>query len=104
MRKELDGFSAKFHGVQIRDIPCYLIGQLSRNSEVSKELLTGESLIGFACDIIAESVKAVGGRYIMIECRENEKLIHFYESNSFKEIAHIPDNKQPMVQMIRKIQ
>lgn len=51
----------------------------------------------------AASVEAVGGRYMMIECRDTEKLIRFYQNNSFKEISRIPDKDQPMVQMIRKI-
>ncbi|MBQ7795052.1 MAG: hypothetical protein IJ374_00620, partial [Lachnospiraceae bacterium] len=34
MRKELDGYSAKIHGEPINVFPCYLIGQLSRNSNV----------------------------------------------------------------------
>jgi hypothetical protein len=40
----------------------------------------------------------------MIECRDNDKLIRFYKENHFNEIARIPDQDQPMVQMIRKIQ
>ncbi len=103
MRKELDGFSAKLHGEPVHDIPCYLIGQLSRNSHVPKAALSGADLIRFACDVIAMSVEAVGGRYIMIECRDREKLLQFYQQNSFKEIARIPDKNIPMVQMIRKI-
>lgn len=104
IRKELDGYSAKIHGEQICDFPCYLIGQLSKNSNILKNPLKGSELIDFACDVIAASVEAVGGRYIMIECRDNQKLINFYEDNFFKEIAHIPDRDQPMVQMLRKIQ
>lgn len=104
MRKELDGFSAKIHGEPVHDIPCYLIGQLSRNSAVPKELLSGSELISYACDVIAGAVDAVGGRYMMIECRDKQKLIHFYQQNLFKEIARIPDENMPMVQMIRKIQ
>ena len=65
--------------------------------------MSGKELIDLACDIIATSVEAVGGRYILIECREENKLIQFYEENLFSEIARIPDNEQPMVQMIRKI-
>ena len=57
----------------------------------------------FASDIIATSVEAVGGRYMMIECRDEEKLIQFYKDNYFSEVARIPDENQPMVQMIRKI-
>ncbi len=104
MRKELDGFSAKIHRETISDFPCYLIGQLSKNSNVPKDSISGEMLINFACDIIAASVEAVGGRYMIIECRDTEKLIRFYQNNSFKEISRIPDKDQPMVQMIRKIQ
>lgn len=103
VRKELDGFSAKIHGEQIHNFPCYLIGQLSKNSDITDQSLSGSELIDFACDIIAASVDAVGGRFMMIECRDNEKLIYFYEKNLFKEIARIPDNGQSMVQMIRKI-
>ena len=103
MRKELDGFSAKIHGEQICDFPCYLIGQLSKNSNVKSQGISGKQLIDFASDIIAASVEAVGGRYMMIECRNEEKLIQFYEDNYFTEIARIPDENQPMVQMIRKI-
>lgn len=103
IRRELDGFSSKIHGEFINDFPCYLIGQLSRNSNVPKESISGEEMITFACDVIAASAEAVGGRCVMIECHNSEKLIHFYEKNLFKEIAHIPDHEQPMVQMIRKI-
>ncbi len=103
VRKELDGFSAKIHGERIGDFPCYLIGQLSRASNVPKDSLSGKQLIGFACDVIAAAVEAVGGRYMMIECRDNDKLVRFYEQNLFHEIARIPDKEQSMVQMIRKI-
>lgn len=103
IRKELDGFSSKLHGEVIRDFPCYLIGQLSRNSNVPAESIKGDKILDLAEDIIATAVNAVGGRYMMIECRDNEKLLHFYSENHFEEISRIPDNDQPMVQMIRKI-
>lgn len=35
-RKELDGFHSKIHGRRIKDFPCYLIGQLSKNSNVKE--------------------------------------------------------------------
>ena len=103
IRKELDGFSAKIHGEKINDFPCYLIGQLSKNSNIPENNLSGRQLIEFASDVIAASVDAVGGRYMMIECRDNEKLLQFYKENHFSEIAKIPDDGQSMVQMIRKI-
>jgi len=102
-RQRLDGFSAKEHGRQIANFPCYLIGQLARNSNVSKASLTGLELLNFAYDIIASAVEAVGGRYILIECHDHNKLIQFYLDNDFTEISRIPDEGKTMVQMIRKI-
>ena len=103
MRKELDGFNAKIHGQQISDFPCYLIGQLAKNSDIKNNTVTGSELLYAAFDIIASAAEAVGGRYMMIECRNEEKLLRFYEDNSFTEIDRIPDEDVPMVQMIRKI-
>ena len=103
VRKELDGLSGKIHNEPIGDFPCYLIGQLARNAAVHRNALSGKELLQFANDIIAASVEAVGGRYVMIECHDDTKLVNFYTDNDFKEIARIPDEGNPMVQMIRKI-
>ena len=102
-RKQLDGFSAKEHGKQISNFPCYLIGQLARNSNVSKESISGADLLKFAYDMIAISVAAVGGRNILVECRNNKKLIQFYLDNGFDRISQMPDENQTMIQMIRRI-
>lgn len=102
-RKELDGLSAKIHGEQIRDFPCYLIGQLSRNSNVAHDSISGADLLQAAYDVIAAAVDAVGGRYVMIECHEEEKLISFYSKNGFEEVSHVADENHRMVQMIKKI-
>lgn len=102
-RKELDGLSAKIHGEPIKDFSCYLIGQLSRNSNVPHDSISGKDLLQVAYDVIASAVDAVGGRYMMIECREEEKLIEFYSANQFEEIERSSDGTHTMVQMIRKI-
>ena len=102
-RKELDGLSAKIHGEPIKDFSCYLIGQLSRNSKVSHDSISGKDLLQMAYDVIAAAVDAVGGRYMMIECREEKKLVDFYLANGFEEIQRSSDGTHIMVQMIRKI-
>lgn len=102
-RKELDGLSAKIHGEPIKDFSCYLIGQLSRNSRVPYDSISGKDLLQMAYDVIAAAVDAVGGRYMMIECREEKKLVDFYLSNGFEEIQRSFDGNHRMVQMIKKI-
>lgn len=103
MRKKLDGLSARLHGEIITDFPCYLIGQLARNTDVHKADLSGSLLISYALDVIADAVEAVGGRFVMIECHDDKHLLKFYSDQDFKEIARNPDNGKPMVQMIRRI-
>ena len=103
VRKQLDGFSAKRHGKPISHFPCYLIGQLARNSEVPKHSISGAELLDFAYDIIDTAVEAVGGRYILIECNDNDKLIKFYQENNFSEINRLNYEDKAMVQMIRMI-
>ena len=102
-RKELDGYRGKIKSELITDIPCYLIGQLARNDDTDRSRLTGCDLIEDAQRIIMESVKSVGGRFMMIECRKNEQLIQFYRDNGFVEISHESDGDLPMVQMLCKI-
>ena len=77
-RKKLDGLNAKCHGKVIEDFPCYLIGQLARNSDVDKMALPGEAILQKAFDIIQEVANAVVGRLIMVECKDDVHLIQFY--------------------------
>lgn len=71
-RKELDGFNAKIHGTPIREIPCYLIGQLGKNSSLSKEqqILSGDKLVDLAISVVMTAFESVGGRYVMVECHD----------------------------------
>ena len=102
-RKEIDGLSAKIHGEQIKDFPCYLIGQLSKNSNIYLNELSGKQLLEFASSVISTAAEAVGGRYMMIECRDKKKLVEFYINNGFSEIQKVSDGNYLMIQMIRKI-
>lgn len=75
----------------ITDIPCYLIGQLARNDGVTHDQLAGCDLIEEAHRIIMESVNSVGGRIMMIECRNEQKLLNFYHDNGFNEVSNEAD-------------
>lgn len=102
-RQELDGLSGKIHGEPIKDFSCYLIGQLSKNSNYPRNSISGRDLLQVSYDVIAAAVDAVGGRYMMVECREEQRLIDFYQQNGFQEIQRSSDGNHMMVQLIRKI-
>ena len=61
-RKEIDGLSAKIHGEQIKDFSCYLIGQLSKNSSVQNNDISGAELLQAAYDVIMAAVDAVADK------------------------------------------
>ena len=115
-RKEYDGFSGKIHGQPVREIPCYLIGQLARDDNTDRSSLPGSVIINSAMSIITASFNGVGGRWVIIECHNAKQLTDFYERNAFKFIMDRPskpslsedrpnlNNEEiPMVQMIRKL-
>lgn len=104
-RKELDGFNAKMHGEPIREVPCYLIGQLGKNSALTKEeqTLSGSKLIDLAISVVMTAVESVGGRYVMVECHDRQALIDFYNQNGFKKISSVEFEGIPMIQLTRKL-
>lgn len=102
-RKEYDGFSGKIHGQPVREIPCYLIGQLARDSRIDSSVLSGSEIIDTAMSVIGPSFKGVGGRWVIIECHNTQPLIDFYEKNAFRFIMERPSEDIDMVQMIRKL-
>lgn len=103
-RKTLDGLSSKLHGKVIRSIPCYLIGQLAKNSNIPYELsVNGADLINCAISIIHSAEALVGGRYALIECRNKSKLLKFYTENRFELFDELPFGDVPMVQMLRTL-
>lgn len=101
-RLELDGFSSKMHGEPIKAVPCYLIGQLAKNSAVQNPA-SGALLLAKALSIIKAAVKRVGGRFVLIECRDDPHLRKFYTDNGFVEFDTLPDENLPMVQMVRPL-
>lgn len=103
-RKILDGLSAKLHGRVIKSVPCYLIGQLAKNSDISGEqAVDGTELINRAISIIRSAEMLVGGRYVLVECRDTPELIKFYEDNNFEQFEKLPFENAPMVQMLRTL-
>lgn len=101
-RLDLDGFSAKLHGEPIKSVPCYLLGQLAKNSAAPNNV-SGAVLINHAVSVIKSAAETVGGRHILVECRNEPHLRKFYTDNRFREFDAISDGDIPMVQMLRPI-
>ncbi|WP_206076098.1 hypothetical protein [Marinitoga lauensis] len=83
--KKLDGFSAKINGKRITEIPAILIGQLGKNDMYSSEI-TGDEIMQFCFSKILEGQERLGGRIIMLECKDIEYLKNFYRKYGFEMI------------------
>ncbi|MGN0244080.1 MAG: hypothetical protein ACI4CT_08480 [Lachnospiraceae bacterium] len=65
--------------------------------------LTGRIILEMAYFVISNAVASVGGRYALIECRDNCKLIDFYQENGFREFDRKDNGEMILVQMIKKV-
>lgn len=59
-----------------------MIGQLGKN-DVFKDNIDGHEIIEYALSIISKSFQYVGGRIILVECNDNDKIVSFYKKNGF---------------------
>jgi len=75
-----------------KEFPVYLIGQLGKNDRFWNNI-TGSEILQMAIDIICYANELVGGRIILIEAMDNEKLINFYKKNGFKILQTRIDKK-----------
>lgn len=62
-----------------------LIGQLGKNfTNGNNFLISGSDLLQMAIDKVRLIQNEVGGKFVYLECEEEEKLVQFYKENNFK--------------------
>lgn len=76
----------KLHGKNknATGISTYLIGQIGKNHAVKNNPIDLGEILKYAYGKIKEAQDTVGGRVVLIECEDNEKLIKLYEKNGFE--------------------
>jgi len=93
--KRIDGFSKDVNAVGI-----ILIGQFGKNEEQAKNV-TGQVLLDICMETIYEAQETIGGRFVMLECMEIEKVVEFYKANGFQSLQF--DDRDKYLQMIRRL-
>ena len=95
--KKLDGlYKNKF------EFCSFLIGQLSRNDNVAKDLINGKEILDFALSTIDYAKQIIGGRIAFVECEAIQELIIFYKNNGFIPIE-TSDKKENLLQFYKLI-
>ena len=69
----------------IKSVSAFLIGQLGRCDEYSNKDLSGEQILNECYHAISLAARIVGGRLIVLECREH-MFEKFYEKHDFKKL------------------
>lgn len=72
--KKLDGIDKNR-----KQIACYLIAQLGKNTNCDFKI--GQFILDEAIEIIKELNQMIGGRFIILDSINDEKVISFYENN-----------------------
>ena len=83
------------------DVPCFLIGQLGKNDR-HRGKIAGSELIDYAMNFLERGHDLVGGRFVSVDCRDDERLVRFYKENGFIQVQS--DDETTLCQMVRFFQ
>ncbi len=83
--KIFDGFSPKARGIKITEFPAILIGQLGKN-DLTQECISGFEVMEYCLATLLEGQARLGGRIIMLECKDIPALINLYERFGFQKL------------------
>jgi len=97
--KIFDGFSSKIRGIKITEFPAILIGQFGKN-ELYQDCISGSEVMEYCLLILFEGQLRLGGRIIMLECKDIPYLISLYESFGFQKLEKEYDEDE-LLQMIK---
>ena len=79
----------------------YLLGQLGKDDTYS-DIPIGDRLLNAAMDVIQSTAqRAVGGRFMLIECSPHEKLLEFYRRNGYDILQVDPEDR--MAQLVHQL-
>jgi hypothetical protein len=93
--KDIDGFSK-----EVKSVAIALIGQFGKD-ELNAKSVPGTKIFDLCMEIIYQVHTLIGGRHILIECRDIEKVVGFYRSNGFELLQ--TDKGDNYLQMVRRL-
>lgn len=94
-------------GEEMITVPAILVAQLGKNYfQERNKMLSGENLLSIIHYFITEVQNLIGGVVYFLECdSDRQKVIDFYERNSFVQFAErkSTSNKIKLLQFMKKI-
>lgn len=100
--KVLDGFSSKIRGAKITEFPSILIGQIAKN-DLYRELISGKEVMDYCLTTVFTGQAVLGGRIIMLECKDIPYIIDLYERFGFRKLEREYEENE-LLQMIKVLE
>lgn len=76
--QQLDGISRK-----AEKIKAFLIGQLGKNTAIVDNPISLSIILNEIYAVLSEANALIGGRIIILECEDNNRLIQLYKQHGF---------------------
>ncbi|BEG58210.1 hypothetical protein NHP21005_19190 (plasmid) [Helicobacter sp. NHP21005] len=83
------------HNPHLERLPCMILGQLGKDD---RSTISGGELLRHAIAIIEEGRRYFGGKFVLIDSINVEKVIKFYERHLFKAL---PIDNDGLIKMVR---
>ena len=93
--KGIDGFSKDVQAVGI-----ILIGQFGKDKVLAKDI-AGERLLDLCLRTVYKAQRVIGGRFVLLECRDIGKVVSFYERRGFVSLQY--DESDRYLQMVKRL-
>ena len=100
--KEFDGFNAKINGERIAEFSAILIGQVGK-SDLYKDKITGYEVMQYCLNTLLDGQTRLGGRIILLECKDIPYLIEFYSKFGFIKLEK-DYQEDELIQLIKILQ
>lgn len=74
-----------------------LLGQLGKNCTKGTPKISGDDILNEAYKAIKDAYRTIGGRFLWLECEDNDNLKNFYERNGFSLLENFQNNSDLLV-------
>lgn len=87
-RSKIRKFSEFDENSKCFTLPVILIGQLGKNfTDGNDKKILGDELLKMALDKTMEVQRMIGGKFVFLECENNQKVLDFYIRNGFRQFG-----------------
>lgn len=94
-RKRIAKYAIYYQQIRKYVLSAPLIAQIGKNyANGYQKIISGDELLGIACDKVKGIQYDLGGKYVYLECEDKPALTEFYSRNGFFEFDQRPLDRE----------